>query len=247
MSTEKPPTLESLLAERGAVIAAMGGYYGATGGKSLPDKVAILATFAQRKCLERMEANTARYAAEAALDKVRAVASGMQDGPSGIPEIDTMRAEVVRLRAEAAERHGKLRNVKAALAGVLDEFGSIEGADDVPPAADNGYMPAHQWGHDCGRAALADLRQQIDDAYLASAMVCGRKWPSEWRRVGPASFVIGEPTVYQIALTAPRDQASQWALYRHHHEPGGHPPRLETLSQHDDPLVALRVCQAIAG
>lgn len=230
--------LEAATAERDAVIAAMGGFYGATGGKSLPEKIAILSKFAQRKCLERMEANTARYAAEATLDRVRAVASGMQDGPSGVPEIDTMRAEVVRLRAEATERHGKLRNVKAALAGVLDEFGSFESADDVPSPADNGYMPAHQWGHDRGRAALADLRQQLDDTHLAIAMVLGKGWPSGWHWGFP-DCMKSPCGKYSI-----KQHKTHWSLMVEDRSSGSWKG---SVTEHPDPLAALRACQAAAA
>ena len=133
---------------------------------------------------------------------------------------------------------------KAALDGLLDEFGSLEDADDVPTES---VATAYRWGHDRGAAALADLRRQLDDALLALAMSRGEGWPAGWRQImggwvldaGYSQWTISQ-TVYgkvsDYRLTGP----SIWS--RSPYGPNRTPSHEST---HPDPLAALRAYEAV--
>lgn len=135
---------------------------------------------------------------------------------------------------------------KAALDGLLDEFGSLEDADDVPTES---VAVAYRWGHDRGAAALADLRRQLDDALLALAMTRGEGWPAGWDRrpahrcwvleVGDSQWTIRETIFGHVSnylLTGP----SIWSR-----GPDGPIRTPSHESTHPDLLAALRTYEAV--
>lgn len=128
---------------------------------------------------------------------------------------------------------------KAALNGLLDEFGSLEDADDVPTES---VAVAYRWGHDRGAAALADLRRQLDDALLAIAMCHGEGWAAGW--LWRPEFGQWLSPCKNFAIIECRNSDGRWwqltALYPS--QVGDVP---ESSRRHRDPLTALRAYEAV--
>lgn len=124
---------------------------------------------------------------------------------------------------------------KAALDGLLDEFGSLEDADDVPTES---VAVAYRWGHDRGAAALADLRRQLDDALLALAMSRGEGWPPGWTDHGDTYVAPNRVDRIQWGYTEKR-----WRLLRNSEEAGCSDSTKPEL--HLDALSALRAYEAL--